>query len=681
MQENQVRQRATTDQQQELVRYLTDLNQWLSRDVNQRRNEIRGVEDGIENLRNRLHDRLSDCKVILFSVLLLSSSALPDWLNLPPPGPPAPPAPLENIAVVPPVIPWRTPVTYVSESSGVVPPSPSPSPPQQPRPPSSYPQYRQEPIAPPPGPPPGPPWSYQSMYPPPLMPPPVISAPSDPPVFGTPDEGMTGPPSLNRSENIIIRPAADAVIQPPPIQPPSVFPPPTVAASDLQQVPADPPRTRQDLGTPHMPPVTIDIESASGGTASPPLIPLGHTFGSPPVSMTRDRSSRRSHSRSRHPVVIEQGSPHSPSRGSPGSPSRSSRSHGRAVVVEEPRSRRSHSRRRSRSPLPALVLPQPSQPTVIMATESRGRPRHRTPSRRTALDRPHSYTPSQSPSSGQYRPQPSHRDSPRRPHSPIIVQQPAPILQPGTGVQPSVVPFAPPAQPVMIIQEPAPSRRLHRSHRRRSRTPPPQRPVVVLPPGRSRSRSWERPRNRRNFLQRLFRGRSYERSYDRDPYYGDYDARDRDPRYYSPSRHSPSRRHERRHERSPVRYSPESRRHRRRRSYSYPRGESPPRTSRRSPLTIIPGPGTHSSRRRGRGHSPPMVVTQGERGGRSYRQPTMIFPEDDDRPPSRSPISMVPSHHPPSHHPPAPSIEVIPSSLYSERRDEWEVPHPLVSAY
>ena len=70
-----MRQRATTDQQQELVRYLTDLNQWLARDVNQRRNEIRGVEDGIENLRNRLHDRLSDCKALLFSVLSSSSSA------------------------------------------------------------------------------------------------------------------------------------------------------------------------------------------------------------------------------------------------------------------------------------------------------------------------------------------------------------------------------------------------------------------------------------------------------------------------------------------------------------------------------------------------------------------------------------------------------------------------------
>jgi len=50
---------------------------------------------------------------------------------------------------------------------------------------------------------------------PPLMPPPVISVPNVPPVFGTPVRGVTESPSLSPSENIIIQPA--------PIRPPSVL--------------------------------------------------------------------------------------------------------------------------------------------------------------------------------------------------------------------------------------------------------------------------------------------------------------------------------------------------------------------------------------------------------------------------------------------------------------------------
>lgn len=555
-----------------------------------------------------------------------------------------------------------------------------------PRLPSMHPQYPQGPIVPPPG----PPQSHQSIYPPPPMPPPGISAPSILP-FGTPVGGVTEGPSLSPPDDIIIQPAAEAVLQPAPM-----FLPPFVAPSDSQQVPADPLRTQQDSRTPRMPPVSI-MEGASRGTSSPPFILPRHGFGSPPVFSTRDRPSRRSLSRSRHPVVLESGSPHLPSRGSPGRPSRGHRSSHSPyrVVVEGGSSRRSHSRGRSgrsgrsRSPLPpALVLPQPSQPTIIMP-ESRGRPRHRTPSRRTALDRPHPPTRSQTPSPEPYQPRPSYRDSSRRPRSPIVVQQSAPILPPGTGFQPPVVPLAPTAQqPVTIVQGPPPSRRLHRSDRHRDHTSSPQRPVVVLPPGRerSRSRSWERPRHRRNFLQRMFRGRSYERPYDRYPHYEEYGPRDREPRYphyedydprdREPRYYSPGRRHERRHSRSPGRYSPEPRRQRRRRSYSYSYVESPPRTSRRSPHTII-GPDPRSTRRRGRDYSPPLVVTQGEHGGRSYRQPTVIFPGGDDRSPSPTPISIAPSHR----HPRAPSIQFVPPSLRSESHHEWEAPHPLVSAH
>ena len=556
------------------------------------------------------------------------------------------------------------------------------------RPPSFYHQYRQEPIIPPSA----SSRSYQSVYPPPPVPPPVGGASA---VFGSPGGGVIEPPSLSRPpDEIVIQPFADAVTRPP-----TVFPPPIVAPSDPQSVPIDPSRTRQSLRTPRVPPIPITIESPSRGTPSPPFTPPGHTFGSPPASTTRDRS-RRSPSR-RSPIIIA-GSPHSSSGDSPGRRSyRSSHSphrRGRTIVVEGspalPHSqRRGHSHYRSQSPPPPVIGPQLQQPTVIVQSESRGRSRHRVPPHSTALDRPHSHMHSRTPSPERYRPHPSHRDGSRdgsrRAHSPMIIQHPGSVLPPVTAFpgQPPVVPIVPPVHPpVAFVQEPAPPRRLRRSHRHDSRTPSPRRPVLVLPPGERppRSRSWDRPRHRRNFLQRWGRGRrrSDERPSSRG-HYDDYDAPDRDPRYDYPSRrHERSRSRLRRSSRSPVRsqsYSPGPRRgHRRRGSYRYSYRESlsPPHTSRRSRRTVITGPVPRSSRRRHGSHSPPLIIGQGEHGRRSSQRATVILPGDDHRSPSRSPISIAPSHRLPR----PPSIEFVPPSLYAERLHEWESPHPLVSA-
>jgi len=160
------------------------------------------------------------------------------------------------------------------------------------------------------------------------------------------------------------------------IQPSMVFSPTSIAPSGL-------PQTLQSSRTPHMPPVTIDIEVASRRTPSPPFFPPGHTFGTPPVSMRRDRPSRCSLSRGRRSAIIEPGSPHSPYRGSPDRPSHSHRTSHPPIDEVEPFLLRKPPfcpapEEWSRNPSPDVVLPQP-QPTVIVKTESRGRSRYRTP--------------------------------------------------------------------------------------------------------------------------------------------------------------------------------------------------------------------------------------------------------------------------------------------------------------
>jgi hypothetical protein len=45
------------EQQNELVRYLHDLNGWLARDVNNRQTELQGVEGRIAHLQNALATR------------------------------------------------------------------------------------------------------------------------------------------------------------------------------------------------------------------------------------------------------------------------------------------------------------------------------------------------------------------------------------------------------------------------------------------------------------------------------------------------------------------------------------------------------------------------------------------------------------------------------------------------
>jgi hypothetical protein len=56
-QQNELMQRHQNEQQNELVRYLHDLNGWLARDVNNRQAELQGVEGRIAHLQNALAGR------------------------------------------------------------------------------------------------------------------------------------------------------------------------------------------------------------------------------------------------------------------------------------------------------------------------------------------------------------------------------------------------------------------------------------------------------------------------------------------------------------------------------------------------------------------------------------------------------------------------------------------------
>ncbi|KAG8812369.1 hypothetical protein FRC17_002057 [Serendipita sp. 399] len=58
LRQNELMQRHQTEQQNELVRYLHDLNGWLARDVNNRQLELQGVEDRITHLQNALGNRV-----------------------------------------------------------------------------------------------------------------------------------------------------------------------------------------------------------------------------------------------------------------------------------------------------------------------------------------------------------------------------------------------------------------------------------------------------------------------------------------------------------------------------------------------------------------------------------------------------------------------------------------------
>ena len=48
-------QLATVDQQRELMRYMSGLNDWLARDVQDRQAELRGLTARVDQLREDLH--------------------------------------------------------------------------------------------------------------------------------------------------------------------------------------------------------------------------------------------------------------------------------------------------------------------------------------------------------------------------------------------------------------------------------------------------------------------------------------------------------------------------------------------------------------------------------------------------------------------------------------------------
>ena len=53
-QENRQTQRASIDQQREIMRYLRSLNDWFERDVRDRYNEMRSLAERVDELRRLL---------------------------------------------------------------------------------------------------------------------------------------------------------------------------------------------------------------------------------------------------------------------------------------------------------------------------------------------------------------------------------------------------------------------------------------------------------------------------------------------------------------------------------------------------------------------------------------------------------------------------------------------------
>jgi hypothetical protein len=84
-QENRLAQLATFDQQREMTRYLTALNQWLARDVEDRHNEMRSVMGRIDDLRNEMRRRggSSFFGVLYFELILQQVSQKPPTIASP----------------------------------------------------------------------------------------------------------------------------------------------------------------------------------------------------------------------------------------------------------------------------------------------------------------------------------------------------------------------------------------------------------------------------------------------------------------------------------------------------------------------------------------------------------------------------------------------------------------------
>ncbi|TFK53121.1 hypothetical protein OE88DRAFT_1807017 [Heliocybe sulcata] len=411
LRENRVAQRASIEQQREIMRYLRGLNEWLARDVHDRQAEIRGVSARVDRLRDDL-DRVGQPQYAAGVQPQFPGPPPPPMVGMPvapaPTGPGGdtyvvPPLPSMGGPVIPPVMPGfqgpapgmpqgpivnvLPPGTPSDEWSPVIPPEPGYGPSQQ---------YEEPPFV-PPGPHPRP--RPQTGY--------------------YPDEPHYRPGS---EESVFIPDE-----QPPMSQPPMTIIPPPGGGIPQQGVPIviqGPPQPQQQQ------PTIIQMGESRSETPTESRHGSPVPYFQPPLSQHRpyspdqvypvaDRPSSPRHGSPRHsdvhpqPIIIQQPAPPGMSAMHPS---------GQPIVVQPPmRTGSAHSRpyspplvvRESRSPSrerPVIIAPtQPSmghQPAVIVPSPQ---PHHMSEGPPVIIQSGaptpyHEYTPSRQPSYSPSRP-------------------------------------------------------------------------------------------------------------------------------------------------------------------------------------------------------------------------------------------------------------------------------------
>ncbi|KII91823.1 hypothetical protein PLICRDRAFT_38680 [Plicaturopsis crispa FD-325 SS-3] len=585
LRETRLAQMASIDQQRELMRYMTGLNEWLGRDVHDRQSEIRSVAARVDELRHDL-GRL---------------------------GMVQPPAP--QVRIIPGESSDGSDSSSDESSLGDRRPS-GPYPP-------GYPVYPQGPVIPPIVPPMQGPFAPQMPMPDPR---PVI--PSGP----IPDMQQQQPyeyrparrPSSSEEGELFIPPRPEQFSQPERIT--VVPPPPNQVPYVVQDQPTRISRSRSGSSR--------SRSRSSGDTLQGahivPMEDTGNGRSSRRSRSPRRRSSSREHSRS-------------PSHGQPGGPTIIQL----PAPQRSPSSRRSPSRRSSRrSSSPrrderAQQPPPPSQTPQIQVIQPPVQqqpvapisviPGHTPERTRSSRSRRHSRSRSRSRSPTIYRlpSQRSTRSRSRTPPATVVIERPPSrpeqVVYPGTPARTE--------PPQVVIHEESRGRSRSRSHSRSPRgalAPVSAPPGVVVVPQATSHRSQSDPGrgHRRRHRSRSYSDRSYSPR-----------RRHRSRRYSSRSRsrsRSPSRRHrygrERRRSysrsrsRTPEREDDRDRRHRRRsvsprgkrRRSASPRERSESRESRRV------SPRRSDRRKPRRDRTPSEERDGGDRGSPSRRSPSRV---------------------------------------------------------
>ncbi|EPQ51904.1 hypothetical protein GLOTRDRAFT_140838 [Gloeophyllum trabeum ATCC 11539] len=508
LRENRVAQRASIEQQREIMRYLRGLNEWLARDVHDRQAEIRGVAARVDRLRDDL-DRMGRPQTAGVQPMFTQGPP-PQQGMMPGPGMPVPQQtgdtyvipPLPTMGQQGPVMPNVVP-GYPGPMPGpgmpqgpivnVLPGSPSDGSPVIP-PPQPYEQYDDRPVVP------------SGPY-----------TPGRPPTGYYPDEGRS-----YGSESPVFIPPEQPQQQP---GQPIVIPPPGAFGGVPQQQPQQPIVIQS--APQQQPPTVIHVER------SPSESETRSGRGSP-IEYDVPLSHRPSHYRPESPqqVHLVSDRPGSPRMGSPRHPEVQ-----QPIIIQQP---------------PQQMQQQPMQPIVVQPTPSGGQYTQHSPPivvRRSRTPSPERQQPTMiiTPSGQQVEHGPGQPiavvPTPQPQQPPVIVQTGAPTspyheygpsrgeYSPSRGDRRRRGSYSPSRQYGDRGESPSPpSRRRHR--RDYDEEDEPGRTIILEPRGRGRTRFVDRHGRSRSprpsdhvvaVVPHGGHGRSYSRSHPRDE--GDYGSR------------------------------------------------------------------------------------------------------------------------------------------------------------